>query len=282
MNNNLIEYNHIKKIEELSVNAWPSYKIELFDKWLIRFSHQYTYRTNCVEQIGLSSIPIEDKVKYCEEVYSRYRTPCNFKINPLMPESFDKYLESQGYSIKHITNVMTMSLDNFNKIEPIHEEFELYGRNSNLPTHVYYDHDITVSVSDTITDNWITQLFRLNGTTNPTHLKIIPQMFKAIPKEIIVTCIEKDGRMVASGLGILERGDLGIYVIYIAQEFRRHHFGRAICNTIIEQGIKHGAKYAYLQVVKDNDPAVRLYERLGFKYDYTYWFRSKQIDYQRR
>ena len=52
----------IQKIEELSMNAWPSYKIELYDKWLIRFSHQYTYGTNCVEQIGPSRLPIDEKI----------------------------------------------------------------------------------------------------------------------------------------------------------------------------------------------------------------------------
>lgn len=279
MDKNITQNNHIKKIEELSMNAWPSYKIELYDKWLIRFSHQYTYRTNCVEQIGPSSISIVDKVKYCEDVYARYHTPCSFKINPLMSEDFDSYLSSEGYDIKHETNVMTMSLENYIKTEPVNEEFEIYGRNSNLPTHVYYDDNITVTVSDTITDNWITQLFKLNGTTNPTHIKIVPSMFKAIPKETIVTCIEKDGQMVASGLGILDRGDLGIYAIYIAPECRRHHYANAICNTIIQQGLRHNARYAYLQVVKNNDPAVHLYEGLGFKYDYTYWFRSKNIEY---
>ena len=48
----------VKYIEELSLNAWPSHKIELYDGWLIRFSHNYTYRTNSVEQVGVSTIPL--------------------------------------------------------------------------------------------------------------------------------------------------------------------------------------------------------------------------------
>lgn len=50
----------MKLIEEISLNAWPSHKIELYDGWLIRFSHNYTYRTNSVEQVGDSLIPIEE------------------------------------------------------------------------------------------------------------------------------------------------------------------------------------------------------------------------------
>lgn len=64
-------------------------------------------------------------------------------------------------------------------------------------------------------DEWITSLFRLNGTTNPTLRRIVPSMFKAIPKETIVAFAEIDGRMVASGLGILDRGHVGLYAIYV-------------------------------------------------------------------
>lgn len=60
----------IKIIEDLSLNAWPSHQMQIYDGWILRFSYFYTHRTNCVEQIGLSSIPLRDKIAYCEEVYA--------------------------------------------------------------------------------------------------------------------------------------------------------------------------------------------------------------------
>ena len=54
----------IKTIEDLSLNAWPSHQIELYDGWILRFSYFYTHRTNSVEQIGPSTIPVEEKVQY--------------------------------------------------------------------------------------------------------------------------------------------------------------------------------------------------------------------------
>ena len=81
---------YIGWIEELSLNAWPSHKIELYDGWLLRFSHNYTHRTNSVQQVGESKIPLDEKIRYCESVYHAMHTPCIFKLSPLTDTSFDQ------------------------------------------------------------------------------------------------------------------------------------------------------------------------------------------------
>lgn len=266
---------YMKLIEEISLNAWPSHKIELYDSWLIRFSHNYTYRTNSVEQVGVSLIPTEEKISYCERTYANFHTPTNFKINPLLDPSFDELLAHKGYRIAHTTEVMVMSMERFLPYQPVYVEYEYYGRNSGLPSSVFYPNDTVVQLRDRITDEWICSLFRLNGTTNPTLRRIVPSMFKAIPKETIVAFIEIEGRVVASGLGILDRGHVGLYAIYVDASCRRKSFARAICSSILTEAEKKGAKRAYLQVVKGNLFAKRLYESLGFEDFYTYWFRTK-------
>ena len=100
----------IQYLEEVSLNAWPSYMIELYDGWLIRFSYNYSYRTNSVEQVGISTIPIEEKIAYCEAVYDHFNSPCSFKIQPLLDPSFDHRLSQRGYEVRHITEVMTADL----------------------------------------------------------------------------------------------------------------------------------------------------------------------------
>lgn len=265
---------YMKLIEEISLNAWPSHKIELYDGWLIRFSHNYTYRTNSVEQVGQSLIPVEEKITYCEKMYENYHTPTNFKINPLLDPSFDQMLDGRGYAVRHVTEVMTMPIERFSPYQQVSAEYEYYGRNSGLPSFIEYPDNILVQLRDRITDEWITSLFRLNGTTNPTLRRIVPSMFKAIPKETIVAFIEIDGRTVASGLGILDRGHVGLYAIYVDASCRRKHFARSICSAILSEAKKKGASNAYLQVVADNTAAKHLYQTLGFEDFYTYWFRS--------
>ena len=264
----------IKYIEELSLNAWPSHMIELYDGWLIRFSHNYTYRTNSVEQVGASTIPVKEKIAYCEEIYRKFQTPTNFKINPLLDPDFDQLLAEKGYAIRHTTEVMTADMSNLNLYPLLSEEFEFENR-LGLPSFVHYPEDLTVLLSPVITDEWIQGLFHLNGTCEPTLRRIVPSMFKAIPKETIVVSIEIEGRMVASGLGIRDRDYVGLYAIYVAPSCRRRHYARAICCTILREARRRGAKKAYLQVVKGNSSAKNLYTSLGFEDFYTYWFRSK-------
>lgn len=268
---------YIKLIEEISLNAWPSHKMELYDGWLIRFSHNYTHRTNSVTQVGSSIVPVEEKIAYCEKIYENYHTPAIFKISPLIDPSFDKMLADRGYEIQHTTENMVMNFENFHPYESVAIEYEYYGRNSGLPSFVVYPDDVIVQLRDRITDEWITSLFRLNGTTNPTLRRIVPSMFKAIPKETIVASIEIDGRMVASGLGIMDRGHVGLYAIYVDASCRRKHFARSICSTILTEARKKGAENAYLQVTKGNAWAKHLYQTLGFQSLYTYWFRTKQL-----
>ncbi|MCI8308495.1 MAG: GNAT family N-acetyltransferase [Lachnospiraceae bacterium] len=246
--------NLISKIEDLSINAWPSFKIELYDNWLIRFSHQYTLRTNCVEQLGPSTIALSEKIDYCESIYTDYNSPCTFKITPLITGNFDSLLAERGYSRLNETNVMTMPLK---------------GRSFHAGSGIH------VELSDTITNDWIFGVFRLNNVTNPIHHEIVPNMFKAIPKKTIVAKIMHDGQMAASGLGILDRNDLGLYAIYTHVSYRGRGYARAICNTILNKGKSLGAAHSYLQVLKNNPPAIHLYESLGYNAQYSYWFRQK-------
>ena len=215
----------IKKIEDMSLNAWPSHKMELYDGWILRFSYFYTHRTNSVEQFGTSTLPWREKIPYCEQVYKRLGT------------------------------VMTVDLDN-----------------------AVLDAPVTVVLfSNEIPDFWIHSLFDLKRTTNPIHRSVVPSMYRAILKETVCASITKNGEIIATGLGILDRDYIGIYAIHVREDYRRRGYARQICTGLLNEGKKRGASHAYLQVVKNNTSAEKLYSSLGFQYSYTYWFRVQPV-----
>lgn len=248
----------IKMIEDFSLNAWPSHQIQFYDGWLLRFSYFYTHRTNSVEQIGVSSIPLDEKILFCEEAYRRWGTPSIFKITPLLPPDFETMLDDRGYSVQHVTEVMVLDLS-------------FWSRScSPSPTAVRLDRMIN--------DRWISSLFALKGTTNAIHRQIVPSMYRAIPKDTLAASVVNDqGQTIAIGLGILDRSYIGIYAIHVHPRYRGKGYARSILNVLLHTGKDLGLSGAYLQVVPENTPAKNLYASLGFQNFYKYWFRTKEL-----
>ncbi|MBR2527275.1 MAG: GNAT family N-acetyltransferase [Blautia sp.] len=245
----------IKQIEDLSLNAWPSHKMELYDGWILRFSYFYTHRTNSVEQFGEESLPWSEKIPFCEKEYQRLGSPAIFKISPLVSPNFDFMLENRGYRIEHVTNVMTLDLSKAANLSPFPQ----------------------VTFLDGIPAAWVQALFSLKQVTDPTHIQVVPSMYQAIPKETVCACVMKNGKIAATGLGILDRDFIGIYAIHVREDLRKKGLARQIVSGLISTGQKKGADKAYLQVVEGNVPARNLYESLGFIDYYQYWFRVQPV-----
>ena len=139
-----------------------------------------------------------------------------------------------------------MDYNDFNPYPPIGAEYEYYGRNSGLPSFVVYPDDIIVLLQDRITDDWINSLFRLNGTTNPTLRRIVPSMFKAIPKETIGAGIEIDPR--TNGAVVGEDMQTGLAGVFACGNVLQVHDLVDFVSEEAEMAGRYAAKY----VLEDN------------------------------
>ena len=129
-------------------------------------------------------------------------------------------------------------------------------------------------LGDRVDDEWLEALFALKQVENADHRRVVPSMYAAIPKdEITVKVLDEDGNIAGTGLGILDRGYVGIYAIYIREDQRRKGLAEAVVRALLSEGAGRGAGKAYLQVVSENEPARRLYEKIGFRTEYECWFR---------
>lgn len=250
----------IKKIEDLSLNAWPSHQMQLYDGWILRYSFFYTHRTNCVEEIAASTLPMPEKVSFCEELYRRWRTPCIFKITPLSDRSLDPYLAGRGYRVEHTTDVMRIR--RFSGDVP-----RLSGKE--LPA------GFSVFIWSRVNARWLDGLFYLKNTVNPDHLRVVPAMYDAIPKDEIAVLVMSGNMAAGIGLGILDRDEVGIYAIHTHRDFRRRGLASFVVRTILREAAARGARGAYLQVVRGNEAARSLYREIGFEEAYTCWYRVR-------
>ncbi len=62
--------------------------------------------------------------------------------------------------------------------------------------------------------------------------------------------------------GVLEEGD--IFNVAVKKEYRRQHIGETMLKALLEIGLSRGITSFTLEVRCSNEPAIRLYETLGF------------------
>ncbi len=209
-----------------------------------------------MEQIGPSSIPIEEKINFCEDAYHRWGTPSIFKITPLLPDDFEKRLIDRRYAVQHVTEVMTLDLAPWQITMP----------------------PVSVRLERTINDRWIQSLFALKKSTSAIHRQIVPSMYHAIPKALLPLPLPMaTDRLSLSDSAFLDRSYMGIYAIHVHPHYRGRQYARSVCTSLLNRGKELGMTGAYLQVVEGNTPAKRLYLSLGFEDFYSYRFRVKEL-----
>jgi GNAT superfamily N-acetyltransferase len=243
----------IQRFEEISMNGWPALRTFLYDGWVVRFGSGYTRRANSVNPIYPSTIDANKKIRFCQQLYAAQGLRTVFKLTKeVYPLDLDSVLNRNGYATEAETSVQTM---------PLHM----------LATKDYGP----VRIVTYIDDVWIDAFFRM---TKPSveHKTTLKLMLKRIATPKCLAYIKDDDQIVACALGVFEQDMIGLFDIIVASGFRGKGYAKRIVNGILLWAKKEGARLAYLQVMVENKIALALYDRLGFKEQYRYWYRVKE------
>ncbi len=254
----------IRRVEEASLNAWPATHQLIFDGWLIRMSNGFTKRANCVVPLydnsdsAAAAGRVDEllaKVRYCENLYAREQLRTTFRLKSQPASSLlDSQLEQRGYRFLDKTRVLTLRLnaeflqtaDSQNpqfRLVPAGEWLEIYAGLSAMP--------------------------KLAGDLHAT-------LIRAIRPDCAFGVIEVEQTPVACALAVLEHDLVGLFDVITHPEQRRSGHARALMAALLHWGAQQGASRAYLQVVADNQPALALYEKMGFEDLYNYWYRQSK------
>ena len=241
--------NLVRRVEEISLNALPAFNTTCYDGWLLRSAEGFTNRANSVNMLYTGELPIDKKIAYCERFYARLSLPTVFKVTPLSME-IDAALDKCDYSRVTPTTVMTAELTKTSA--------------KNLLSNV----EVGISA------RWQDSYFRISGLRE-TAIPLAKKVYGSILEKCLCATITVSGEIVACGLCVVEGAYAGLFDISVSPEHRRCGYGQDICVSLTNAALDCGAKTAYLQVVSDNVGAVWLYEKLGFKDTYKYWYRVK-------
>lgn len=241
-----------KIIEELSLNHWHPLSTLLYDGWVLRFADGYTKRANSINPIYDSTCDLNTKIKECENIYSANHLPTIYKITPFVhPIDLDVTLEEKGYTLIDTTSVQTLNLDNISEPELT-----------------------SVIINEDITSAWLKDYCRLNNVGDRDK-KVMERMLSNIKTKKGFISFYYEDQVVACGLGVIERGYVGLYDIVTERNYRNQGFGEQMILNLLKWGKENGANYSYLAVVSNNEPALRLYSKIGYSEIYKYWYRVK-------
>ena len=243
----------IRILEELAMNAWPALHNLHYDGWVLRTTDGYTKRANSVHPLYEPKLDLDEKIGFCESFYRDLSQPTVFKMTASStPSGLDAHLDALGYLKDSPTSIQLLDLNSGNHATAA-----------------------GVELTSTDTETWHTAFARMNHVSAERQV-LHEQILRTILPDKCYASILKDGSIIGCGLGVKQAGYLGIFDIVIDPDYRNNGHGERLMEALLAWGVQQGAQMAYLQVMCDNEPALRLYEKLGFQEKYQYWYRVKE------
>ncbi len=241
----------VRQYEERLFNSWPAIEVQFVDGWLLRYANGYTKRSNSINAVYANQPDLNVVLEAGRRFYTERDQPLIFRMTPLSPEGADLELASRGF--RRFDEACVMAA----------------GSLSSGPADKW-DHDFEVAL--TLSATWIEGFAAANEV--PPHLK---SATVALLNGILLPCafgtLREDGKPVAYGLAVLDRGCAGLFDIVTVSSERRRGWGKRMVASMLNWSQQAGATSAWLSVVANNAPALALYRHFGFTELYRYHYR---------
>jgi len=245
----------IIEIDQIASHAWPAHEVQYLGGWILRTSYGITHRANST--LIMDELPegdIDSSIQIVRKFYKSRGLPPRFQLtNASVPANIDRKIADLGFILEMKVNVQITSLDSL-----------IHGITS-----------FGVEIHPTPQQNWLST-YAAVGDYDSFSLGIRKSiMTRIVQKKAYATAIFKN-KVAGVGFGVAERGWLGLFAISTLTQFRRKGIATAITRALAQWGLSKGATRAYLLVEQKNEPASDLYNHLGFKNLYYYWYRLEQ------
>jgi GNAT superfamily N-acetyltransferase len=247
----------IRNIEEISANAWRPAVCQQVWGWQLGYSGGTSRRVNSVlSHHMIGPVRLKERITLVDQFYHSRNRPVVFKISPAtLPVNLPQKLLKAGYEIDAPTNIQVVEINHL--IE------------ASVPPKGH------VQITTGMEETWFKTYTEASGYA-PESLPIRSGILSRISAQSCFVLLHSNGAPAATGLGICERGWLGVYCMVTRPEARRQGYANQVMHVLAEWAKQQGAARAYLQVMEDNPPALELYRKLGFTklYDYYYLVRA--------
>ena len=191
----------------------------LLDGWVLRFSKGFTKRSNSIVPLysACDESHVEDKIRYCENLYAREQLQTVFRIPSFLPDempqvgTLDGLLEKRGYQVQETSRVLCCNIPQPpDKPKPLAQAKFL------------------------ALNEWLSVYCDLTGMAEPAQAlhRII---LNSIGGECGFLVLYHANQPVACGLGVLERELVGIFDIFTHEQARNQGFARCTLQSLIRK-----------------------------------------------
>lgn len=244
--------NQFQLYEEIMLNQWQPLHTMLYDGWVLRFANGYTKRANSVNPLSIPRGDIREMIKACERIYTAQRLDTVFRLTPFsQPKYLDDLLAAKNYEVIDPVSIQRLEL-----------------------THIRQPEHDQVMIHQEVSDEWIDQYSLFSGVDAKHKSTMKLMLSHQLAVKGFFTIIQ-NGEAAACGIGMVERGVLGIYDIVTSPKYRNQGLGEQLLLHILNWGKEQGATQSVLAVLASNMPALKLYQKLGYVEIYPFWYRVK-------
>jgi GNAT superfamily N-acetyltransferase len=242
-----------RRIEEAGLNAMQTQRQLFYDGWLLRLSAGKAKRGRSVNAHFGSTLPLDHKIEYCEQVYARHGLAPLFRMTPFnCPADLEVALDARGYVSFDETMVQAVGLESAPDLPAAADGVEI----------------VSLGV-----DAFVETTGDLRGSSE-AHRDGHRERLMNSPLDKRCVAIRTGGRDVCTAQVAIEGGLVGVYDVVTAEDSRGKGYATAACASLLSWAWQHGATAAYLQVNEDNVPALAIYRKFGFATVYTYHYRG--------
>jgi len=234
-------------LESAAFAAWPAFEERDLYGWHLRYAEGYTKRANSANSTSASLDLGADQVAHIERLYRQRGLPAIFRLTSLdAPPNTDSLLASQGYRFTDLSLVMVAPLS----VEPLATALKL------APD----------------AQSWLNDFQKVSGKLDPDQA-IHLELLQAIQNPCAFAVEHSGDVPICCGLGVCVNDQLGLFDVATNPAYQGRGLAKKLCSSLLAWGRQSGAQSAFLQVTGSNTTAIRLYESLGFRRAYHYWYR---------
>lgn len=256
-----------ERLQRIASDGWPAPEQEQLGDWLLRAAGGWTARANSALPVGRSGLTLPDSVDAVAAWYRERGLPPAIMVPEPVGGRLTAELRSRGWHDAPPSLVQTAST----AVTTPDPGMTAASAGGSRPASSGTTTTAEVRLDPAPSPHWLELVAGYKNGLGDPALRILTGVARAR----FATALTPDGSPLGAARGVIgPDGEwLGISLVTVLPAARRQGLATVMTAALMRWAADEGAHRAYLQVLEDNEPAIRLYAGMGFTthHRYTTW-----------